>query len=469
MPVAACRPTMGRRRVFAGLFLLTAFVTAHSALAGEGLHPALQRWLDNEQGRLSRSVNPARIMQLSNGQDPRFAPETGAVFNLRSYWIDADQMISFRGAGMSPETESLFTRSHNGVEQVRLLVHPESKGFYSRFVAKPGVHRADDFRATPTASSRTLVAWPNERPDLAFFAKVSLDKRIGGVVRTVSAGEVARSIGINDVLHAALAAGELPRSFAFVPETFSTIPRGMTEGGMVVREVPAGVKRGDWEAIPFFSLYATGKGGQEPWLVEMIRNSGMPAEDFLRHLIIRPFAQQWIDLAILGGINAEPHAQNLLLAAKGQLVPAGSLVHRDFGGFDIDFAYRRAAGLALPESLAQITSVEKDYKVSADPAHALKKLATFFGGGIVYNLDRELPAWQRAGRVRSRGALTEGFVMKMLVQELEARYAELSGRRIALSGDLRNVHEMLALRQQVKRRPLCAAHRGAAGHGVALH
>jgi len=50
---------------------------------------------NNEQGRMSRSVDPSRTTTLVNHQDPRYVPETVATFQVKSYWLDADRAHAF--------------------------------------------------------------------------------------------------------------------------------------------------------------------------------------------------------------------------------------------------------------------------------------------------------------------------------------------------------------------------------------
>lgn len=429
--------------LFLGALLLA--LSAGQVHADAQLAPPLQQWLDNEQGRIDRTVDPSRIMALTNRQDPRFAPEARATFNVKSYWIDADKMHAFEGQGISTQIKSEMVRVVNGKKQVRLLVHPESEGLYRSFLS--GVQRAPDFTATATASSRTLMVWPAGKPNAAFFAKLSLDKEIGGVRRTVSQGEVARSVGINNVLHAAAGRGELPSTFKFVPEVFSTIPKSMTEGGLVIRQIPREVVTGQVKYIPLFSLYAKPANGGSPLLAEMIKNSGMSAEAFIREKIIRPFARQWLQLGLRSGIAPQPHAQNLMLEVGANGQPTGKFVHRDFGGFNVDFDFRAAQHLAQPSQLASITTVAKDYKNDrfGGAEHMMKKLDSFFYGGFVYNLDQEVPGWSRQGLLGAQGGtVASGSFKSMLVAELEGQYKQLTGQEVRLGGNLGNIGRLVA-------------------------
>jgi hypothetical protein len=435
------------RRPVTARALLALLLLASGLAVAQPLPPPLRDWIGNEQGRMSRSVDPTRITALTNHQDPRFAPESRQTFEVKSYWVDADRMQSFAGDGLSPELRRVFTRSAGGKQQVRLLVHPESEALYRSFLASSGAVAAPSLQATATASSRTLLVWPQGEPQRACFAKLSLDKEIGGVRRTVSQGEVARSVGINNVLELARRRGELPAGFKFIPEVWSTIPRGMTEGGLVVRQIPREVLDGRVRYVPLFSLYADPGDGGKPLLAEMITRSGQPAEAFVRDRILRPFARQWIELSVLRGIAPQPHAQNILLEVGRDGLPTGNFVHRDFGGFNLDFAFRRERSLAMPGELPRITTVDKDYKNDrfGAPAHQVGKLDSFFYGGFVYNLDQSIPAWGQRGWVSA--GVRSGDFKRMLCTELEGQYTALTGGRVSLGGDLANLDRLLAARR----------------------
>ena len=391
----------------------------------DSLPGPLRQWMHYEQRLLSRSVDTTRLKALDNHQDRQFSPEAGKTFPVKSYWVDAGRVDAFQGQGLPRDLKQLFTRTQGGKKQVRLLVHPESEVFYKGFLR--GAARGSDFLASATASSRTMLVWKKGHAAQPFFAKVSLDKKIGGVVRTVPKGEVARSVGVNNVLQADRRG--LPRSMGFLPEVFGVMPKGMERGGMIIRAIPKEITSGQIRVVPLFSLYAKRPGGKPPLLVEMIRNSGMTAEAFVRERIVRPFARQWLELAIKRGITMEPHAQNVLLEVGRDGLPSGRFYHRDFGGFNVDLAYRQQRGLPSPRELPTVTSVKKDYFTGLH-GKSLAGLTPYFVGGFLYNIDRQLPRWQKAGllgKERGKGSRAPSF-KKVLVQELRSEYRAITGR-----------------------------------------
>jgi hypothetical protein len=415
------------------LALAVALVVGLGAARGDELPAAVQRWMHAEQKLLSRDVNEQRISTPhDNKQRREFTPEAGQTFAVKSYWLPAASAHAFAGSGIEPGMERLMTRTRGGQRQVRLLVHPESEGFYRDFLRDSGAVRGEDFRAQATASSRTLLVWRDGGARDAFFAKLSLDAEIGGVTRTITHREIARSIGVSNVLTGDARA--LPDSFGFLPEVYGVMPRGMERGGMIIRAIPPEVRRGEVKLVPLFSLYAEPAGGGRPLLVDMIRKSGQDPRRFVEQRIIAPFARQWAELALEHGITSEPHAQNVLLELGRDGLPTGRFFHRDFGGFNVDFEHRRAVGRPVPRDLPVITGLREDYFVDKHVA-SLDHLEIYFGQGFVYNLDQKLPRWQKKGwlkrpaRERLLGATS---FMELLRRHTEKAFGEVSGARVTL-------------------------------------
>ena len=144
----------------------------------------VREWLYNEQVLLSRSVDTDRIYAVTeNLQKPELAPESARVFKLKTYWVDSEKLDAFEAKSLDPAIRELFVRKRGGRTQVRLVVHPESESFYASLTrdATPG----EELHASATASSRTVLAWKPGDAAHPFFAKLSLNAQIGGVVRTI--------------------------------------------------------------------------------------------------------------------------------------------------------------------------------------------------------------------------------------------------------------------------------------------
>ncbi|MCC6751812.1 MAG: hypothetical protein IT371_29435 [Deltaproteobacteria bacterium] len=450
---SCCSMRCAARYLGAGVVLALLLAPA-AATAERGADPRLPapvaRWLAFEQERNDRSNDARRLYPLDNHQDPRYAPEQRRFFQLKSYWVDAERMHAFPTDELAGTLRPMFLRQQNGRAQVRLVVHPESEPLYARLVA--GAERAEDFTASATASSRTLISWAPGHPETPFFLKVSLDKMLNGARRTISQGEIARSAGIGLLLEADRAgrvarpgaAAALPASFAALPEVLTAIPRGMPEGGMIIRLIPEGVIAGRTQCMPLFALHSPGPNGAMPALVEMIRRSGQPAETFIRERVIAPCVRQWIELSVKNGITSEPHGQNVLLELDARGLPTGTVVNRDFGGFWVDFEHRGRLGLWLPERMPVIGTLAEDYKLNPG-RDRLANLETYFYGGFVHNLDREVRSWFRRGWLEGQAPAERAFERVML-REVERVGAELAGGRV----EVNRLDGLTSVLQQVK-------------------
>lgn len=438
------RITLFTRVVF-GLLIVSGWTLVHAER--DSLPPEIAALRTYEQDHISRDNDRRLLAALDNHQDEFYAPESGNIFRVKSYWLNGDDMHSLVGTGLEPKLKNLFMQTRaDGKQRVRLLIHPESEAMYAEVLH--AAERAEDFLATPTSSSRTLFIWPEGKPNDVFFAKVSLDKEIGKLRRTVSDTKVARSNGINNTLHLAHAAGELPSSFVFMPEVFGTIPRSMQEGGMIVRSIPQELREGRVRYVPLFALYATPKSGGSPLLVEMIQRSGLSPQTFIQTHLIRPFVTQWLTLYAMG-ILPQPHAQNILLEVDARSsLPTGRLIHRDLDGFHIDFSHRRQLNLAEPAQIPFINSFERDYKKITKNDMA-SKLEDFFYGGFVFNLDQQLPKWVEDGLISSMEPITTNTFRQMLARELEAQFQQQTGKTVALKDNFKRLAKMHRDRNQL--------------------
>lgn len=401
----------------------------------------MRTWIYAEQKLLARKVEwsgagaaGARVSPENNRQDPRYAPERAEVFSVKSYWVPAESMNRHFSASLPANLRGMFTRTEAGREEVRVLVHPESEKAYAAFFAGRRVTPAGDFRATATASSRTLLAWlPGGEKD-AFFAKLSLDAEIAGARRGISRTDAAMSVGFTDIL--AAESDALPDGFSAMPEVIGLSPRALGFGGlgMIIRAVPADALRDGRRVVPLFSLYAPRADGRPPLIVEMIRRSGQTPLAFVRERLLRPFMEQWLALAVERGITMEPHAQNVLVELGPDGLPSGRFLHRDFNGFSIDLAYRRGRGLTLPAGLPFIVDPESDYNSSSHRSRLLVSLV-HFRGGLVYNLDEAVRSWIEKGWIADAPAGPRPF-HAAAVAEFEAAYARLAGRAADIDGNL---------------------------------
>lgn len=421
---------------FVLLFLTQTSTWADPVVTKIGKHdlpPGVKIILHAEQVLLSRELNETRIIspKITN-QDELFRPENRNVFEVKTYWIPEEHLQAFENSSADPKLKKLMQRTRNNKKEWRLIVHPETENFYKDLIkkGKPG----GNFLATSTSSSRTLAIWPPGKPEMVFFGKLSLDKNIGGVVRTIPGTEVARSIGTGKLLDSIKP--KLPESFEYFSESMGIMPKGQLRGGMIIREIPDAIKSGKEKFVPLFSLYGKCPNCKSPpLLVSMINKSKMRPDDFVREKIITPFVDQWVELAVKQGISTEPHAQNVLIGIGSDGLPNGKFLHRDFGGFNIDFNYRESKSLPIPKNMPVINDIKEDYHQKYSKNSLKQSIHTYFSEGFIYNIDQNLSQWSKEGLIPSYPKNNSKSVFKNMLYDELAKKVEVTNRKEIIEAD----------------------------------
>ncbi len=370
------------------LYLLLVFSGLASAQFQSKIYllpQAVQDLIYAEQKLISRELDERVIATpKENYQDPRYAPENGEVFQFRGYWL-AKSLFNEAATPNSAMPKD-FRRSRRGQPEVLFLVHPESEEFFKDLTAK--ATETVDYYATSTSSSRTILAWAEQGDP--FFAKLSLAKEIGGVVRTIPSGEVARSIGTAMILEQL--SSKLPESFLFMRESYGLMPKGMERGGMIIREISDVLQTRGRRLVPLFSLYAKPSDGGPTLLEKMVEASGRDGAEFFAERILTPFIAQWTELQVRFGISMEPHAQNVLLELDRNGMPTGRFVHRDFGGFNIDLEFARTQLGIETSKLPTFSNLNTDYHQKFHRQSVDQSLGIFFKSGFLYNITKLMRA-----------------------------------------------------------------------------
>ncbi|OFZ12805.1 MAG: hypothetical protein A2Z20_10670 [Bdellovibrionales bacterium RBG_16_40_8] len=348
-------------------------------LLGSPLPKPVTDFLRLEQEHLNTSRDLTRIIRPINTQDINYRPESAQIFTVKTYWIDSDLLYTFQDAESLPISSTELVRTVKGHKQVLFMVHPESETFYAELLRNADI--GPEYEGTPTASARTLLVWKKDNPELFFFAKLSLNKEIGGVIRTISESEVPRSVGTSMALNGGRKT--LSKNFAYLREFWGVMPRGFNRGGMILREVPKELITGKLKLTPVFALYTSTQDTSAPMLA-MIKRSGLDSMQFILEKFLRPFAVHFLNMTIKQGISMEPHGQNLLVELNDNGDLTNTFYHRDFGGFNIDFEYRSDLGLDFLSNLPVINSMTKDYLILQHEQSLNNSLFTYFVGNILY-------------------------------------------------------------------------------------
>ncbi len=338
-----------------------------------------------EQAYVNRTLDENRIVALKNYQNSFFSPEEAQVFDVPSFWVEAGKFHVFEIPHHLKKLDISWTKTSSGKKYILFLVHPESLDFYRTLIqdAKPGPR----FLGTATASSRTLLMWPADNPEKSFFGKLSLDKEVAGVVRTIPAGEIARSIGTTQILDQS--ADKLPDNFHFFPEALGVMPKGWERGGMIIRLFPSEMQERRKRVMPLFALYTKPADRKTSPIEDNLRLYAGTPEDFVVTQILKPFAALWTELVLEHRLAIEAHAQNVLIQinSKGQIEP--HFYFRDFGGFNFDLDSRASLNLNV-SNLPVIHNIQDDYHQHHSLSALQSSVGVYFEGGFLFGLAEEL-------------------------------------------------------------------------------
>ncbi|MBI4143880.1 hypothetical protein HY486_01390 [Candidatus Woesearchaeota archaeon] len=238
-----------------------------------------------------------------------------------------------------PDARLLKTMTDSGF---RLYMHPQ----YAEGVI------AGTVIATPTSSTRTVLAQdvPNH------FIKLHFPGRISRFHRRLRPDSVQHSIEVSGELEESLESA--PSCFAYLPESIGVYLKGAY--GCIIREAVARPVIQGRALIPFFSLYSKDPLGDEPLLVQIVKESGRhPLEAFVEQIVM-PYLSAWTFFARERGILLEAHCQNTLLEVDENYKPS-RIVFRDFQSDMIDPIVRQEKGLRMPFSKHLIGGMHELY------------------------------------------------------------------------------------------------------------
>lgn len=226
-----------------------------------------------------------------------------------------------------------------------LLIHPD----VAKRVGAPPTVAFDSFRVSPTASGRTVHVLA-ERP---YHLKLHYDAVIGRLERTLGTKQASYAVYVNDVIASAIKRRLTCATFGILPEPAARVltvehPDGPREFGLVYRSLsPATAGSQPHALVPAFALFSpdTKQPDDELLVVQLLRASGLSAEEFLLEKLAFPVVDSYFTLLVSTGLQGEFHAQNTVFGID----PRG-WVHcallRDMESLDTDLDLRRELGLS---------------------------------------------------------------------------------------------------------------------------
>ena len=365
-----------------------------------------------------------------DGFDRKFLPQNCGAIRLQCFWVRREYLFVYGENNRCSEEIGIFSDGGRN-QRVLFPIHPTSLDHYRVFLAQAGAEDAGVcIWAVPTASTRTLLAWPDKEPHKAVFFKTTLRSSILGD-RRLYRRKVEASVGLSMLMDASFEI--LPPEFAYFPESTGLVPRTLQDSGLIVRSIPNEIKDGSILLSPLFALLG-GSGSYTPLLITLVRKWGVDPLELVQAILCAPFARLWLNLTLKMGLILEAHGQDLLLAMSPTMEPLRRFYYRDFEGLRIDWELRRRRGLRAPDNMPGAWHWYDAYEAWGYPGSQLMlyKLHISLGHylGFLRNVEEELRVWHRRGLVRGR-RVRAGEITLLFISTLFKEIDEMFGVHIA--------------------------------------
>lgn len=418
----------------------------------EQLPSSLQRQLAFERFHLHKP-EVFQIRSRDPAFDPKYFPQNCGVMQLPCYWIERRHLHVF-GSQHDPDELGFFSGAGPS-SHVLFPMHPASAANYRDLLSKLAARDAakDGLRiwAVPTASTRTLLAWPDRMPERAVFVKTTLHSPIFGN-RRLHTWMVARSIGLSGLVQESL--HELPSTLGYFPETFGMVPRQMPDSGVIVRSIPREIKANRLLVAPLFALM----GGQqaEPLFLKVMEQTGLRPMDFVEQVLCVKFARLWLEMTLRHGLILESHWQDLMLGMSPDLRTLDRFYYRDFEGLQVDWELRRHVGLRMPAYMPYSRAWHQaygsfSYRYGPQVWYKFRISLQLYLHSVLSELEQMLRAWQERGMLGGP-PLNEGDLTAMFSRQMRDLIQELFAIRVQLDYDIhRHLNRFLLLLLNVRK------------------
>lgn len=340
--------------------------------------------IDTEQNKIDRTVDTSKFMKPSaEQQNTKYIPESGEWFKIKSAWVPEFWLDVAQSKFMTPpEISDDLIRIKNNVRYFRFFIHPESEEFYKELLTQTEV--VEEHEAKATSSSRTVWIRKLHSNTPEYYAKLSLDKVIGGAYRGIPRSETVSSIGHSDYIRQNNLLSN--SNLQIFPEVLGVIPKKWSRGGQIIRLIPPEIKKNKTFVLPLFSLYAS-TSDEQSLLEQLADKEGLSLEEFTKIKIIEPFLRIWFLWLVKGNVIIEPHAQNTLIEVTKDMKVTGLFFYRDHGGVLIlanqpNFNYESIRSLPVFENF------ETDYHQKFIEKTLADNLRTYFQGGFLFGVEK---------------------------------------------------------------------------------
>lgn len=305
-----------------------------------------RRWLHYEQTlneRIDRDPSGRlRILLCSHTVHADCRPERRAKWPLEVVWLPHDRVRTY-GAVRVALRRALKQQVPRGCTP--LLLHPQAPAAHRRLRDAYGSVALQGVWATPTSSFRSVVAWRTGRRPIVL--KLSLGALVSGARRELREREVASGVIMSKLLETIPTADRQRFGFDWFPEVAGVVETSSGFGWLLRHLPPMMFEAGGGQIVPVFSLISR-RGQNVPLVVEMIRRSGLEAEEFVMQKLARPYVTVLAYLLFEQGIQVEGHAQNVLFEMDENESLTGRIVLRDLSDMSVSIALRVAKQKPLP-------------------------------------------------------------------------------------------------------------------------
>jgi hypothetical protein len=388
--------------------------------------------------------------------DRGYLPQNSGAFELPCFWIRRKCLYVF-GQQRREIAELCLSEGGEHAAWMLMPIHPVALQHYEPLISGPFASArpregSPRIWAVPTASTRTVLAWPDERPELAVFVKLHIPHQLSGD-RRMLLRKVACGIGFSRIAESCVT--QTSKSFDVLREPIGFVPRRMQDSGVVLRSVPCGVKDGSIILAPLFALLG-GSEGRRPLFPTILERSGLRADEFLETFLCRQFAHLWLTLVFQFGLVLEAHGQDLLIELSPEFAPLGRFFYRDMEGLQVDWDLRRARGLACPSDLPRACSWHETYGTwgfpyASTPSYKLRISLLQYVHLFIAELDVLLPEWHREA-VLHGPPLRSGIALTTFARCMDETIGEMFGRRVPPECNLaRSVNRFTAFLMMLRR------------------
>ncbi len=304
----------------------------------------LPSFIKDEQGRNDRVENTDVFSSITDdiALDYKYRPDSGSSFPLFVYLVPQDEVEIYQ----TKKNTNLFFKDSRR-RKVRFFVHPASQNAFAQHLTHATLE--SDWRATPTSSYRSLLAWQLKNSEV-YSLKLSLDVEIGEISRMLSRAQIERATAVSFLLQNTKSDLFAKHGIFFIDEPVSVFLKSYPYG-YSIREMPR-LPKGT-QLVPLFSLYSKSNGDSELQL--QIDRSGLTAKEFVLEHLLRPLVEHTFYLGFEHGLIGAPHEQNILvLFRNGKMTQ--EFYYRDLGSFHINRSLRNLRHLTsdfVPESFEE--------------------------------------------------------------------------------------------------------------------